>query len=233
MKGKGVIEPDFQERGGHDYRKDAVLTLEDFEKILLHCILYYNNSRLLENFPYTERMLVEGIKPTASNIWNDGLQAKMVNLIFVTEKKLMLTLLPRTSGAFKRKGLVVNRLRYKNKNFPERYLTGGDVLVAYNPDDVSKVWLIEKGKYTEFTLIERRFQGLDMDEVEALKDRQRRLVRESERENTQAKIDLANHISVIAAGTRYGADTDIKDIRENRQRERRKLRTDFFGGEAQ
>ena len=27
LKGKGVIDPDFQERGAHDYRKDACLTL--------------------------------------------------------------------------------------------------------------------------------------------------------------------------------------------------------------
>ena len=40
LKGKGVIEPDFQERGSHDYRKDARLTLTDFEKIILHCIIY-------------------------------------------------------------------------------------------------------------------------------------------------------------------------------------------------
>lgn len=35
LKGKGVIEPDYQERGAHDYRKDACLTLEAFETILL------------------------------------------------------------------------------------------------------------------------------------------------------------------------------------------------------
>ena len=32
LKGKGVIEPDYQERGSHDYRKDACLTMADFEK---------------------------------------------------------------------------------------------------------------------------------------------------------------------------------------------------------
>lgn len=46
LKGKGTIEPDFQERGARDYRKDACLTMDDFEKILLRCILYYNNNRL-------------------------------------------------------------------------------------------------------------------------------------------------------------------------------------------
>jgi len=52
LKGKGIIESDFQERGSHDYRKDARLTLTGFEKIILHCIIYYNSQRVIENFPY-------------------------------------------------------------------------------------------------------------------------------------------------------------------------------------
>ena len=62
----------FQERGAHDYRKDACLTMEDFEKVILRCILYYNTRRVLENFPYTEKILAAGIRPHASDVWNYG-----------------------------------------------------------------------------------------------------------------------------------------------------------------
>ena len=62
LKGKGVIEPDYQERGAHDYRKDACLTLRDFEQIILHCIVYYNSRRVVD-FPFTEEMLADGVKP--------------------------------------------------------------------------------------------------------------------------------------------------------------------------
>ena len=44
LKGKGVVEPDYPERGAHDYRKDACLTLKEFEQIILHfcnCIYYF------------------------------------------------------------------------------------------------------------------------------------------------------------------------------------------------
>ena len=44
LKGKGVIEPDYQERGAHDYRKDACLTMQDFEKIIIHCIKMGNKA---------------------------------------------------------------------------------------------------------------------------------------------------------------------------------------------
>lgn len=53
LKGKGVIEPDYQERGAHDYRKDARLTMADFEKIIIRCIVYYNSQRIVDNFPFT------------------------------------------------------------------------------------------------------------------------------------------------------------------------------------
>ena len=63
LKGKGVIEPDFQQRGAHDYRMDACLTLEDFKKVLLRCIVHYNSKRRLSNVSYTQDMLDKGIKP--------------------------------------------------------------------------------------------------------------------------------------------------------------------------
>ena len=52
LKGKGVIMPDFQERGSHDYRKDAVLTMQEFEKIVVRCIVHYNCERVIQNYPY-------------------------------------------------------------------------------------------------------------------------------------------------------------------------------------
>lgn len=47
LKGKGYVEADFQERGAHDYRKDACLTMKEFEKILLHWKLLFCHKRNL------------------------------------------------------------------------------------------------------------------------------------------------------------------------------------------
>lgn len=74
----------------------------------------------------------------------------------------MLTLLPRTTGKFSRYGLKVNKLRYHCGGCTEQYLSGGDVTVAYNPEDVTSVWVLEDGVYAELALIESRFQGKDL-----------------------------------------------------------------------
>ena len=227
LKGKGVIEPDYQERGAHDYRKDARLTMADFEKIILRCIVYYNSQRINDSFPYTEAMLAEGIKPHSSCIWNYGLNQAGANIIPVDYTTLILTLLPRTTGKFSRKGLTVNKLRYKNNDYTEKYLTGGNATVAYNPDDVSEVWLVEDGSYSPFTLIERRFNGKGTQDVETIIEAQKAAVKAATNANVQAKIDLAKHITVVAESAANQGNTQIKGIRDNRKREQRRTHIDY------
>jgi len=218
LKGKGVIEPDYQERGSHDYRKDACLTIEEFEKIILHCIIYYNSKRILENFSYTDKMVNQEIKPYASCIWNWGMRTPGANLIKTTEQNLILTLLPRTTAKFSRFGLKVNKLRYNNDAYTEQYLRGEDAVVAYSPDDVSCVWLLENGKYISFELIESRFDGMNIEEVTTLKKGQQVIVNNEAYDNLQAKIELMEHIRVISdKANNYNAN--IHNIRETRKKE--------------
>ena len=228
LKGKGVIEPDYQERGAHDYRKDARLTMADFEKIVLHCIIYYNSQRIIENFPYTEDMIAIQVKPYASQIWNWGISQIGANLIEIGKRELMLTLLPRTTGRFSRSGLKVNKLRYHCEGYTEQYLSGGDVTVAYNPEDVTSVWVLKDGTYTEFTIIESRFEGKALTAVRELQESQRTIARGAVRDNLQAQIDLAHHIEAIAGSGAGRGDVHMKNIRNTRRREQSKHHRDYM-----
>ena len=228
LKGKGVIEPDFQERGARDYRRDACLTMEDFEAVLIRCILFYNNSRIIENYPFTEEMIEAGIKPYARDIWNYGRTQSAADLIDVSYNDVMMTLLPRTTGKYTRYGLKVNKLRYHCEGNTENYLSGGEVIVAYNPDDVSAVWILEKGEYTRFDLIESRFEGKSLSEVEDMKALQRQIVKNEVQENLQAKIDLAQHIQTITGRRSSDGMTEIKDTTKIKKKEKKKKHRDFL-----
>jgi len=225
LKGKGVIEPDYQERGAHDYRKDACLTLREFEQIILHCIIYYNSRRVVD-FPFTEEMLADGVKPYASSIFAWGKEQMGANLISVTPQKLIQTLLPRTTGTFTRKGLRVNGLRYKHDSYIEAFLSGGEVTVAYNPEDITEVWLLDNGQYVPFTLIESRFHGKSLAAVQTMQKARKQTVHAATAENLQAQIDLAEHIQIIASKGKQ-TDVGIKNIRSTRKREQARTHIDF------
>ena len=225
LKGKGVIMPDFQERGAHDYRKDACLTLQQFEKVLIRCILYYNSQRIIENFPYTDDMLQAKIPPHANDIFKYGMKLEGVSLIKMDKRQLMLVLLPRTTGKFKRNGLIVNNVRYKNTNYAEEYLSGGEVEVAYNPDDSSFVWLVDKGNFVEFELIESRYRNKKFSEIEVIQSQKKEVIKSVEGENIQAKINLANHIETIVSNVNRSSG-NLSEIHDNLEREKRKTHVD-------
>ena len=219
LKGKGVIETDFQERGVHDYRKDACLTMYEFEKIILHCIIFYNSKRVIESFPFTNAMLEAEVKPIPSYIWNWGCKQPGDNLIEVSKEELIKTLLPRTLGKFSRFGLSVNGLHYHNKLYKEEYLRGSECQVAFDPDSSNRVWVIKNGAYIQFDLIESRFKNKTLDTVQSMKNKQKELVKREQKEKIQAEVDLIRHIENIAESVSNNIKPSIRNIRNNRKRE--------------
>lgn len=227
LKGKGVIMPDFQERGAHDYRKDAVLTLQEFERIVVRCIIYYNCERVLQNYPYTEDMFENNVKPYANEIWNYKKNESGSNLISVNKRDLTLTLLPHIAGKFTRFGLRVNKLRYYNAAYKEMYLQGGEVTVVFNPDDCGKVWLKESdGSYVEFELIESRFKDMSLDTVQKIQRQQKEVVKSAVEDSYQAKIELLSFIGTVSSKEML-EDVKIDGIRTAKKKARRKEHKDL------
>ena len=231
LQGRGYIEADFQERGAQDYRKLASLNLNEFETILLRCIIFYNSKRVLKDYPYTEQMIADKVKPHPCDIWTWGVHNLLgCNFINVNKSQLLLTLLPRAKGRFSRFGLTTNKLRYHNPDYKEKYLKGGETVVAYNPEDISYVFTIENGKYVRFALIETRYEGKSLSNVDDLKKEQKILVKAAMEEKLQAEIDLARYIQIITSRENIG-NKSTKNVRQNRQKEIQKNHRDIVGEE--
>lgn len=198
LKGKGVIMSDFQERGAHDYRKDAVLTMQEFERIVLKCIIHYNCNRTIQNYPYSQEMLNCKVPPHANALWNWKKNNSESNLIDIKEKDVILTLLPRAAGKFTRYGMKINGLRYYADGYKEKFLNSENVTASYNPENCDKIWIKEKdGSYVEFSLIEKRFSNMTFDEVQNIKEKQKQITKNAIQEQYQAKIDLMSFIETV------------------------------------
>ena len=227
LKGKGVIEKDFVERGAIDYRKTACLTIEEFEIILLKCIIHYNTKRRVESFFYTEEMINSNIKPFSNHIWNFSLDASGANLIDIDEKLLHLTLLPRSKARFSRRGLLFSKLRYHSEGFTERYLKSDTCVVSYDPTNTSRIWLFENGEYTEFALIDSIYGERTFEETKAQIEQQNIFLKSYDQECTQAKLDLIEDIEAIAKHSNIHSKIEVSSIRKtrNKERDRRRIGT--------
>lgn len=219
LKGRGVIEPDYQQRGAHDYRLDACIDLKTFKQIIIRCIIYYNSRRVIENYPFSDSMITEKVRPYSNAIFQFGLQQMGANLIKCKPEDMVLCLLPRIQGKFGRNGLIVNKMRYKNDGKADQYLEKKTVTVAYDPDDTNYVWLYEKGVYTRFELIERRFENRSVEDAHQMMEKKRKLIDMELKSQMQADIDLANHIQTLANGRNAVHKVNTKNVRENRRKE--------------
>lgn len=226
----GYVDKDAGKRLAPDYRKKACLTLREYEKAVIYSILYNNNQRIIKDYPYTDAMIVAKVAPHSKDIFEWGRKQEGVNLIPISEKKLIMTLLPRTKAKFSRKGLIVFGLRYncKEKNFTEEYLSKKDAVVAYNPENVDTVYLLQSGKYIKFQLIELRFTGQSFDKVGAMLKAQKEIIKNADYENLQGRINLASNIETIISGTSKSDNINLKNVRAYKDREKKKQHKDFM-----
>ena len=199
--------------------------MELFSEVIVRCILHYNTKHVLENYPFTEEMLEAGVRPYANSIWNYGKKLIADTTIAVTKEKLILCLLPRTEAKFTRFGLVVNKMRYHNPAYTEKYLTGGKAVAAYDMESVSHVWLIEKGEFIRFELVDSRYMDRDLASVIDLRKQHKSLIQSEQQASLQADIELADHIQVIADRCSKNTDTQTKQIGETRKKEKKKKHT--------
>ena len=217
LASKGVIFEDYLERGGIDYRKKASLTLFEFEKILLLCIINYNTARVID-LPYD---LLGKVEPFAFKLWNWSINKSQSNLISIDDEQLRLILLPRVEAKFRRDGLIVNGLRYKNKSFKDEYLTKKKVIVAFDPNNVSKVYVIDNGSFIEFVLIESFFRDKTIEEVKGIKGHKKEIERGVEdiviSENIKLQKDIEAVISSVSP-----INVSIKNVRRNRRNIKKK-----------
>ena len=209
LHNKGVVDERKTEK---DYKNEHCLTDFEFEKILIRCILFYNNYHITKAFPYTQEQLDLEVKPCASALWEYGKRQLGANLINATAEQITFVLLPRLQGKFTKEGLRVNNLRYHRDGYKEQYLKGGYVMVAFDPENVSSVWKINAltGEYEEFRLIESRYKNLSISEVQEMRGRQKELVRNNYADSLQARIELTEYIETISNTSAKYRDIHIK-----------------------
>ena len=175
-------------------------------------------------------MIGAKVQPYPCSIFEWGKNQQGCNLITISKKQLIMTLLPRTNARFTRQGLIAFGLRYdsKERNFTEEYLTGEDVTVSYNPESADMVYLQQEGNFIEFYLIESRFTGKSFEEIKNMQSAQRSIVGNAVPNNLQGRIDLTSHVERIVKGKEKSKDVNVKGVREAKKRAKEERHKDFM-----
>ncbi len=143
----GNVKPDMHQRGGPDYRLDAILDLYQFTRIIIFETLTFIKLTMSSYEP-SEDMMKAGVELTPLSLWQWGINNQGGALRTLPEETVRLALLPEGNGETTRAGFKFNKLFYtcdeavKEQWFEEaRRGKSRKRKVSYDPRDASAIYI--------------------------------------------------------------------------------------------
>ncbi len=238
----GYVEPDFRERGATDYRLDAVLNIDDLTKIIIQCILYYNNTHEIKGYDFDQETLMDGVSPVPLDIWDWGIENRTGGLRSYPEEMVKFHLLPVDKAVVTLYGIRYKNLYYscpkaiEEKWFDRARQNGSwSVTFSYDPRNLDSIYLHDSKELLGFQiccLTERSRAYRNMSLREILQQQKQNKDMSANHQGTQqrAKADLDVGIEGVVAEAAirpsgvYGSNASrVRNIKENGRQEKESL----------
>ena len=205
----GGIQPDFRERGSHDYRLDATLDLYQFTQIMIRAILHHN-STWMNSYQRDPLMIEDGVEPIPLKLWNWGIQNRAGKLRTIPEDLMRLHLMPTVQASITARGIrCFKGLLYSSEHaLRERWFEKArnegksvKVTVSYDPRNLNFIYIPhEDGKgFDKCYLLNHQAQYRDktLEEIEHLLEQEKFDRSANEDRMLQQKVDLLSEIDDI------------------------------------
>ncbi|WP_223555942.1 Mu transposase C-terminal domain-containing protein [Lysinibacillus sphaericus] len=237
----GYIQTDFGERGATDYRLQAKLTLEQYTKIIINFVLYYNKNYYMKNYARDTGMIEDNVKPTPIELWKWGINNRAGKLRKVDSDTVKFYLMPKDKATITSKGIKFKGMLYscemaiKESWFVNaRMNKSWKVDISYDPRNMDNIYLHtkEESLFEMCSLLEHqeRYQGKVIDEIEQLIRNERDDYKKNEHAILQEEVNLFSNIeAIVKESVQIANQTQSKNItkaqktksiRENRQVEK-------------
>ncbi|MFT9820812.1 Mu transposase C-terminal domain-containing protein [Lysinibacillus sp. NPDC056185] len=235
----GYIQTDFGERGATDYRLQAKLTLEQYTKIIINFVLYYNKNYYMKNYARDTGMIEDNVKPTPIELWKWGINNRAGKLRKTDSNTVRFYLMPKdkatvTSKGIKFKGMLYScEMAIKESWFVNaRMNKSWKVDISYDPRNMDNIYLHTKAEslFEMCSLLEHqeRYQGKVIDEIEQLIRTERDDYKKNEHAILQEEVNLFSNIeAIVKESVQIANQTQSKDITKTQKtksiRENRKV----------
>lgn len=228
----GEVKKEYRERGEKDYRKEATLDIIEFTRLIILTVIKRNKT-IMKDYPLTQEMINDDVKPTPEAIWNWGLKNRTGNLRTLPKKILISSLLKRGKATIQREGIKFQGLLYscliaeeQNWFFNAQIKGRRSIEVRYDDRDSSNIYLmLTEDNVIKAELISEKtsnliFIGKTFQEVEDYKYNKTIKNSEYTDETNNLNLNLDLEIEKIVKKSEeksFNGKNVLIDIRENRK----------------
>lgn len=230
---EGTVKSEFGIRGEKDYRLGASLNLEEFTKIIIYSILYFNN-RYMDYYDRDEQMIRDNVNPTPKNLWKWGIQNRSGLLKSYPEDMIKFNLMPSTPCSISYRGLIFQNRKYSSSEavssgiFEFAKKKGRiKVKISYDPRNMDYIYVHTNDGFTKYNLIESNKRNLYYEEIACTNEIQKQEKEYFRKVDIQDTAELNKNIDMIAKqakerdkDTKESKSKRIKNIKVNRKIEK-------------
>lgn len=193
LKGKGVIQPDSQERWSTDYRAQATLNLHEFTEIILNIVVHLNSKRVLQSVDH----LPVAAPNTPAALWRWFEETGKSSIISGLPEELYILTLPRSKGTLTRRGIVHEKLVYvPHQKCP--IPIGSNVTYAYDVQTTDWIYVIDNNIYLFcISEVSQGFKGVSLFETSYHQEEQRKALKIQKKEELQSRIETTQRTKNI------------------------------------
>ncbi len=255
---KGIVEQNFRlisnevihwkpgatytkrERGDKDYRLEACLTLPEFRKLMIHCILKHNNHHRMGWYDMDEFIITDHVEPYPIDLWNWGVTHRSGHQRVKSPEVIQLNLLPDDTASVTPYGICFQGVYYtceravKEQWYVKARKKRWTVPVAYDPRQLDIIYLPldrqSEPETCELTERERaNYQGRDWFEILDYYELQKQAEEASRTRHYQAEAEFDAEVDSVVRDAQEKTEqatkglsnvAHLKNGRGNRQDER-------------
>lgn len=175
----GYVHDDHGERGAKDYRLEASLNIEEYTKILINFIIFYNHNFYMKDYVRNEQQIKDNVQPIPIKLWDWGVKNAAGKLKKPKIKDIQFYLLPRDKATITEKGIRYKKMFYTTaRALDEQWYSKArkdgswKVDFSYDPRNMDVIYLHTNDEelYIPCTLINHqdRYQDKTIEEIEQL-----------------------------------------------------------------
>ncbi|GKU76630.1 Mu transposase C-terminal domain-containing protein [Paenibacillus sp. L3-i20] len=194
----GSTEANPRVRGDRDPARDAVLTIEEFNRFLIVFFLTYNKSAVSNDFKPTKEMFEEKVELTPLKIWSWGKGKRLLHE--KTRSEIRYNLLPREQGKVTRFGIEFKYMYYTcDIGIKEGWFEGEGringqkhIEVSYDPRNCSTIFFKYKKGLIQCRLVGQsmEYEGLHFEEIAKIMEYRNEEIKQKEKSEKQHKAEL-------------------------------------------
>ncbi|MGE7945979.1 Mu transposase C-terminal domain-containing protein [Lysinibacillus sp. NPDC093688] len=204
----GYVHKDHGERGTKDYRLEASLNIEEYTKILINFVLYYNNNFYMNDYVRSEEHIRDNVEPIPIKLWEWGVKNAAGKLHKHDINKVKFYLLPRDVATVTERGIRYKKMFYTTRRaideqwFSKARRDGSwKVDFSYDPRNMNDIYLHSNDGdlYIRCTLIEHqvRYKDKTIEEINQLLEYEKDGQKDFEHTQLENELNFYSNIESI------------------------------------